>query len=62
MKDSKFSVDTRCTLSLNDDREDATWQYERGKRYGNARKAKAKQKRSLSRKTRRMNKIWLLTT
>ena len=40
-------------LSLNDDRGDATWQYDRGPRYGNARKARAKMKQLDRRKNRR---------
>lgn len=44
-------------LSLNANREDAFWQYERGPRYGNARKARAKAKKQLRRKERKNYKI-----
>jgi hypothetical protein len=37
-------------LSLNDDREDAHWQVERGPRWGNSRKARSKAKRYLRKK------------
>lgn len=47
-----------CILSLNSDRGDAFWQTERGPRYGNARKAKAKAKRVQARKDRRTNQNW----
>ncbi len=41
---SKLSIDTRVTKGLNEDRGDATWQQERGARYGNARKARSRMK------------------
>ncbi len=49
---SKFSKRSSTAVSLNEDRGDASWQYERGPRYGNSRKAKALQKRQ-QRKTER---------
>lgn len=51
---SKFAKRSGEILSLNADREGATWQEERGPRYGNARKAKAKQKHYMRRKQRRI--------
>lgn len=45
------------TLSLNDDRGDATWQYERGPRYGNSRKVRSLAKKQARRKERRKTKI-----
>jgi hypothetical protein len=54
---SKFSKRTGYTLSLNADRGDATWQQERGERYGNARKARAKAKVSIRKSDRRKNKL-----
>ena len=53
---SKYAKRSGETLSLNADREGATWQEERGPRYGNARKAKAKQKHYERRKERRLEK------
>jgi hypothetical protein len=44
-KKGKFSVDTRTTKGLDEDRGDAWWQEERGPRYGVSRKARAKKKR-----------------
>ena len=41
------------TLSLNEDRGEATWQYERGHRYGNSRKARSLAKKQSRRKERR---------
>lgn len=45
------------TLALNDDRGDATWQYERGPRYGNSRKARSLAKKQSRRKERRQTQI-----
>jgi len=45
------------TLSLNADRGDASWQYERGERYGNSRKIRSEAKRKERRKERRKNDI-----
>jgi hypothetical protein len=56
MKKSRFSIDTRITLSLNDDREGCFWQEERGPRYGNSRKARSKAKMQLRKKFRRVSK------
>jgi hypothetical protein len=56
-KISKFSKRTGYTLSLNADRGDATWQQERGERYGNSRKARAKSKVSVRKSDRRKNKL-----
>lgn len=52
-KTNKYTKRSGETLSLNDDRGDAIWQIERGKRYGNSRKARAKAKHLLRRKKRR---------
>ncbi len=43
-------------LSLNEDRGDAFWQIERGPRYGNARKSRAKSKTYIRRKEKRVSK------
>lgn len=58
-KRNKLSIDTRLTLlSLNDDREGCFWQIERGPRYGNSRKARAKAKVQSRRVLRyKLNKI-----
>ncbi len=55
-KVSKLSTRTGYTLSLNADRGEATWQEERGERYGNARKARAKAKVAIRKADRRKNK------
>ena len=54
---SKLSTRTGYTLSLNADRGMATWQEERGERYGNARKARAKVKVAIRKADRRKNKL-----
>lgn len=54
---SKLSTRTGYTLSLNADRGMATWQEERGERYGNARKARAKAKVAIRKADRRKNKL-----
>lgn len=54
-KISRFTKRSGHTKSLNADRGDAWWQDERGPRYGNARKAKSKQKVDGRRKERRRN-------
>jgi hypothetical protein len=43
-KRSRFAKRSGEILSLNENRDGKTWQEERGIRYGNARKAKSKQK------------------
>jgi hypothetical protein len=45
------------TLSLNEDRGDSTWQEERGERYGNSRKGRAKKKPQRQRINRKKFKI-----
>ena len=55
-KVSKLSKRTGYTISLNADRGEATWQEERGERYGNARKARAKAKVAIRKADRRKNK------
>lgn len=55
-KVSKLSKRTGYTISLNADRGEATWQEERGERYGNARKARAKSKVARRKADRRKNK------
>lgn len=55
-KKSKLPKRSGEILSLNDDRGDATWQYERGPRYGNARKSKAKENHYERKKERRIEK------
>ncbi len=62
-KVSKFTKRTGYTLSLNADRGDATWQQERGERWGNARKAKANakiDKRRVERRKRKINEFELI--
>ena len=44
-------------IALNDDRGEATWQYERGPRYGNSRKARSLAKKQSRRKERRTQNI-----
>lgn len=56
-KVSKLSTRTGYTLSLNADRGMAIWQEERGERYGNARKARAKAKVAIRKADRRKNKL-----
>lgn len=53
---SQLSKKSNYILALNDNREDAFWQEERGPRYGNKRKYIAKKKVQLRRTERRENK------
>lgn len=55
-KKSKYSIRSNYTLSLNEDRGECFWQQERGVRYGNSRKARAKAKVQKRRSERRKNK------
>lgn len=52
-KINKYTKRSGRILGLNEDRGEAFWQYERGPRYGVARKARAKAKHQERRKERR---------
>lgn len=56
-KRSKYSKRSGVKLSLNEDREGAFWQEERGTRYGNTRKVRSKMKILKRRKYRKELKI-----
>ena len=56
-KRSKYSKRSGVKLSLNEDREGAFWQQERGPRYGNSRKVRSKIKIIKRRKYRKELKI-----
>jgi hypothetical protein len=56
---NKYTKRSEYTLGLNDDRVDAFWQIERGKRYGNARKSVRKAKFHRKKVDRRKNKLIL---
>jgi len=56
-KISRLSKNSKKILSLNENREDAWWQIERGPRYGNSRKARSKAKKNARKIRRNQDKI-----